>query len=72
MSDNFSLQLPDIDPDETKEWLESLDAVAGSAGRQRARFIMSKLLTRAQETQIGTPPTVWTCLLYTSPSPRDS
>ena len=68
MSDNFSQQLPDIDPTETQEWLESLDAVASSAGRQRARFIMSKLLARAQETQIGTPPTVWTPYVNTIPT----
>ncbi len=68
MSDNFSQQLPDIDPTETREWLESLDAVASSAGRPRARFIMSKLLARAQETQIGTPPTVWTPYVNTIPT----
>ncbi len=68
MSDNFSQQLPDIDPQETQEWLESLDAVAASAGRQRARFIMSKLLARAQETQIGTPPAVWTPYVNTIPT----
>ncbi len=68
MSDNFAQQLPDIDPQETQEWLESLDAVASSAGRQRARFIMSKLLARAQETQIGTPPAVWTPYVNTIPT----
>lgn len=68
MSDNFSQQLPDIDPVETQEWLESLDAVAASAGRPRARYIMSKLLARAQETQIGTPPAVWTPYVNTIPT----
>ena len=70
MSDNFSQQLPDIDPQETQEWLESLDALAATSGKQRARFIMSKLLARSQETQIGTPPSVWTPYVNTIP-PED-
>ncbi len=70
MADNFSQQLPDIDPQETQEWLESLDAVAATSGKQRARFIMSKLLARSQETQIGTPPSVWTPYVNTIP-PED-
>ena len=70
MHENFSQQLPDIDPNETQEWLESLDAVAATAGKQRARFIMSKLLARSQETQIGTPPSVWTPYVNTIP-PED-
>ena len=68
MSDKFSQQLPDIDPEETQEWLDSLDAVAASAGSQRARFIMSKLLARAQESQIGTPPPVGTPYVNTIPT----
>ncbi|MCW2567092.1 MAG: Pyruvate dehydrogenase component, partial [Mycobacterium sp.] len=28
-------QLPDIDPDETEEWLDSLDAVIDNGGKQR-------------------------------------
>ena len=68
MHENFSQQLPDIDPIETQEWLESLDAVAATAGKQRARFIMSKLLARSQETQIGTPPSVWTPYVNTIPT----
>ena len=64
---NFSQQLPDIDPVETREWIESLDAVAAGSGKQRARFIMAKLLARSQETQIGTPPSVWTPYVNTIP-----
>ena len=68
MDENFSQQLPDIDPGETKEWLESLDAVAASSGKQRARFIMSRLLARSQESQIGIPPSVWTPYVNTIPT----
>jgi pyruvate dehydrogenase E1 component len=48
-------QLPDTDPEETQEWLESLDGVIESAGRTRARYVMLKLLERAREMQVGVP-----------------
>lgn len=46
-------QVPDIDPEETGEWIESLDAVADERGRERARYLMLRLLERARERQIG-------------------
>ena len=30
ITDGLPSQLPDIDPDETQEWLDSLDAVVGT------------------------------------------
>ena len=68
MQDTFSHQLPDTDPDETQEWLDSLDAVAAGSGKQRARYLMSKLLARSQEIDLGTPPTVWTPYVNTIPT----
>nr|WP_235950683.1 pyruvate dehydrogenase (acetyl-transferring), homodimeric type [Phycicoccus flavus] len=47
--------LPDIDPDETAEWLESLDAVIDGPGRMRARYLMLRLLERARSMQVGVP-----------------
>jgi len=35
--DGFVNQLPDIDPVETEEWLDSLDAVVETRGKTRAR-----------------------------------
>jgi pyruvate dehydrogenase E1 component len=55
ITDGLPSQLPDIDPDETREWIESFDAAVDSAGRQRARFLMLKLLERARERQVGVP-----------------
>jgi pyruvate dehydrogenase E1 component len=55
ITDGLPNQLPDIDPDETREWIESLDAAIDSDGRQRARFLMLKLLERARERQVGVP-----------------
>ncbi len=48
-------QLPDIDPDETAEWLASLDQMVDERGRSRARYVMLKLLERAREQNIGVP-----------------
>jgi len=39
----------DADPTETAEWVEALAAVLQSGGRERARFILSKLSTAAWE-----------------------
>jgi len=55
ISDGLPSQIPDVDPQETQEWLESLDAVIDAAGPRRARFLMLKLLERAREKQVGVP-----------------
>jgi len=65
--DGFVHQLPDTDPDETQEWLDSLDAVVDIGGKPRARFLMSTLLERARELQVGTPATVSTPYVNTIP-----
>jgi pyruvate dehydrogenase E1 component len=48
-------QVPDIDPEETGDWLESLDGLLDDKGKNRARFIMLQLLARARERQVGLP-----------------
>ena len=53
--DEFKRQLPDIDPDETQEWLDSLDALVRAGGVERARFVLYKLLKRARQLQVGLP-----------------
>ncbi|MDQ1735899.1 MAG: pyruvate dehydrogenase component [Pseudonocardiales bacterium] len=55
ITDGLPNQLPDIDPGETREWIESFDAAVDHDGRQRARFLMLKLLERARERQVGVP-----------------
>ena len=56
--DGFSHQVPDIDPQETAEWLDSFDAVVESEGRPRAQFLLMKLLERARASQVGFPATI--------------
>src|SRR6056297_4268685 len=53
--DGFVQQLPDTDPTETDEWMQSLDAVVAQHGVARARYLVSKLLVRARELQVGVP-----------------
>ncbi len=53
--DEFKAQLPDTDPAETAEWLESLDDVVAAEGIARARFLMFKLLKRSRQLHVGLP-----------------
>ena len=66
--DGFTHQLPDVDPAETQEWLDSLSAVVDAQGKVRARFLVSKLLERAREMQVGLPATVSTPYVNTIPA----
>jgi len=54
-SDEFKHQLPDIDPAETEEWIESLDQAIDQEGENRARFLLFKVLKRARQRHIGLP-----------------
>ena len=63
--DEFKHQLPDIDPDETEDWMQSLDQVVQQAGETRARFLVYKLLKRARQLQIGLPPLTQTRYINT-------
>ncbi|HEX8079000.1 MAG TPA: pyruvate dehydrogenase (acetyl-transferring), homodimeric type [Jatrophihabitans sp.] len=64
-------QLPDIDPGETREWIESFDAAVDHDGRQRARFLLLKLLERARERQVGVPALRSTDYINTIPPERE-
>ena len=66
--DRFVHQLPDNDPDETGEWLDSLDAVIDEHGKVRARYLLSRLTERARERQVGTPAEVSTPYVNTIPT----
>ena len=60
-------QLPDIDPEETSEWVESLDGVIDERGTKRARYVMLRLLERARERQVGVPSLTTTDYINTIP-----
>ena len=71
ISDGLPSQLPDIDPEETLEWIQSLDGVIDEGGRQRARYIMLRLLERARERQVGVPPLTTTDYINTITPERE-
>ncbi len=47
--------LPDADPRETEEWMESLDSVLASAGPERTRHLLRKLLAYARRRNVDLP-----------------
>jgi pyruvate dehydrogenase E1 component len=69
--DGFSHQLPDTDPEETAEWVDSFDSVLDARGKTRARFLLMKLLERAREQQVGFPATVSTPYVNTIPPDQE-
>ncbi|MDQ3416842.1 MAG: pyruvate dehydrogenase (acetyl-transferring), homodimeric type, partial [Actinomycetota bacterium] len=64
-------QLPDIDPEETQEWVDSLDALLDQRGRDRARYVMLRLLERAREQRVGVPALRSTDYINTIPPERE-
>src|SRR5215210_9097899 len=71
ITDGLPSQLPDIDPDETQEWVDSLDAIVEHAGRDRARYLMLRLLERSREQQVGVPGLRSTDYINTIPPERE-
>ena len=51
----FKQQLPDADAVETREWIDALDDVVRHSGRERADFLLRKVLKRARMLQVGLP-----------------
>lgn len=48
-------QVPDIDPSETGEWLESLDGLIDDKGGPRARYVLLSLLRHARQRNVAIP-----------------
>src|SRR5664279_2615685 len=63
--DEFKHQLPDIDPNETAEWLASFDQLVEQEGESRARFLVYKVLKRARQLHVGLPPLTQTRYINT-------
>ena len=69
--DGFVHSLPDIDPQETGEWLDSLDAVIDIGGRSRARYLLARLMERAREQGVGVPAMVTSDYINTIPPEQE-
>tara|TARA_Y100001970_G_scaffold59553_1_gene75779 strand:- start:31891 stop:34608 length:2718 start_codon:yes stop_codon:yes gene_type:complete len=52
MSVNHRQRLPDIDPEETDEWIEALRDVVDSQGIERARLLLHELLSESNDLNI--------------------
>jgi pyruvate dehydrogenase E1 component len=64
--DAFKDQLPDIDPEETAEWITALDQVIDQSPA-RAAFLLHRILRHAQLRRIGVPAMVTTHYINTIP-----
>ncbi|OZM81053.1 pyruvate dehydrogenase (acetyl-transferring), homodimeric type [Pseudonocardia sp. MH-G8] len=69
--DGLAAHLPDIDPEETAEWLDSFDGMLDAAGQQRARYLMLRMLQRARERHVGVPSLTSTDYVNTIPTDRE-
>jgi len=70
MSENLNLN-QDIDPQETQEWLESLEAVLESDGVERAHSILEALIDKARRNGAHLPYTATTAYLNTIPAGQE-
>ena len=58
---------PDIDPQETQEWLESLDAVLENEGIERAHYLLGRLIEKARRSGAYLPFSANTAYVNTIP-----
>ena len=58
----------DIDPQETQEWLDALDAVIANEGLERAHFLLEKLIDDARRSGANLPFSNVTAYLNTIPT----
>ncbi|MGO4452501.1 pyruvate dehydrogenase (acetyl-transferring), homodimeric type [Arthrobacter sp. RAF14] len=63
--------LPDSDPEETSEWVESFDALVHEQGTERAQFVMRSLLQRAGAKSVGVPMVTTTDYVNTIPADQE-
>ena len=60
-------EIPDIDQQETQEWLDALDAVLEREGAERAHFLLEKLTEKARRSGAHLPFSANTAYLNTIP-----
>ncbi|MCU1430744.1 MAG: pyruvate dehydrogenase component, homodimeric type [Actinomycetia bacterium] len=64
-------QLPDIDRDETVEWLDALDTIIDVRGKARAHYLLARLMERARVKGVGVPAMVSTDYINTIPAEQE-
>ncbi len=63
--------VPDHQADETRDWLESLEALVASGGQARAAAVLGAVMGRAGELGVGLPRVVGTPYVNTIPAGRE-
>ena len=66
--DGVASYLNDSDPEETSEWLESLDGLLREASPDRARYLMLRMLERASAKRVPLPAMTSTDYVNTIPT----
>ena len=61
----------DVDPEETREWIESLEAVLQQEGVERAHFLLEKLIDKARRSGAYLPYSANTAYLNTIPANQE-
>ncbi len=56
MGKGYRQQLPDRDPQETEEWIDSIASVIDIKGEERARYLLQTLIREARDRNIAIPP----------------
>ena len=64
--------LEDIDPDETREWLDALEYVLDRSGTDRANFLLERLSARMTQTGARLPYTITTPYRNTIPATEEA
>jgi len=62
---------PDIDPEETQEWLDALESVIANEGPERAHFLMQRLVEKARRRGAHLPYRATTAYLNTIPTTQE-
>jgi pyruvate dehydrogenase E1 component len=63
--------LPDYDPQETKEWLDALESVLDNEGRERAHYLISQLINKARQAGTDIPFSATTPYVNTIPFDKE-
>ena len=62
---------PDSDPQETREWLDALDAVLDNEGIERAHYLVGRLIRRARRKGAYLPYSANTAYINTIPEAQE-
>ncbi|MGH8727245.1 MAG: pyruvate dehydrogenase (acetyl-transferring), homodimeric type [Burkholderiales bacterium] len=63
--------VPDVDPDESQEWLDALDSVLEYEGPERAHYLLEKLIDKARRSGAYIPHSANTAYLNTIPPAQE-